>query len=165
MNTDVSQLKDIHLPAPITSWPIAPGWICLLFITLGIVIYSLSVWQKRKQQKIALQYALKNLKELKNLLDENPTNINIPATISTLIRRTALHYFPRAEIAGLTGNSWLTFLNQSGKTTQFTGEIADLLINGPYQKQNTADLRSLLIVTETWLLTIATVDRKRLRKK
>ena len=155
MNTALEQLKDIHLPDAISLWPIAPGWITLYVILLGLVCYLLFVWYKRQYKKITIKFALLKLKKLKDLMIENPDNTNISAEISTLIRRTALHYFRREEIAGLSGKDWLDFLNRSGNTTQFTGETGCLLIDGPYRQKNTADLTPLYTLTHAWLITIS----------
>lgn len=165
MNADLEQLRDIHLPNAIPMWPIAPGWIMIFAILLGLISYLMYVAYQRKQKKITVKYALSKLNMLKHLMIENPNNINIAAEISTLIRRTALHYFHREEIAGLSGNDWLAFLNRSGNTTQFTGETGNLLIDGPYRQNNAADLTSLFVVTKAWLATISKMNSGSLRKK
>ena len=155
MNTTLEQLKDIHLPGAIPQWPTAPGWITLYILLLVLICYLLRVWYKRQYKKITVKFALSKLKKLKDLMVENPDQLNIAAEISTLIRRTALHYFHREEIAGLSGNDWLDFLNRSGNTTQFTGEVGRLLIDGPYRQNNTSDLTPLYTLTHAWLVTIS----------
>jgi hypothetical protein len=93
-------------------------------------------------------------------LKNNPKNINIAAEISTLIRRTALYYFERNTIASLSGQAWLTFLNDSGKTQAFTDTAGQLLIDAPYRKHHHADLAPLLALTKDWLVTIAKTKSK-----
>lgn len=151
MDMELQQLKDIHLPRMISMWPTAPGWIALLIILLSLIAFLGYIWHQRNQKKRTIKYALTKLKQLKDLTNENPDNINIAAEISTLIRRTALHYFDRDEIAGLSGNHWLSFLNHSSKTTPFTEETGRLLIDAPYRKNNTAELIPLFTTTEIWL--------------
>jgi len=165
MNTELEQLKDIHLPHAINMWPTAPGWILSFAIVLGLIAYLIYVWYQRRQKKIAVKFALSKLNTLKDLMIENPDNINIAAEISMLIRRTALHYFHREEIAGLSGNDWLDFLNRSSSTTQFTGETGHLLIDGPYRQNNTADLMPLFALTQAWLSTISKMNGESLRKQ
>jgi hypothetical protein len=160
MNPALQQLKDIHLPPSISMWPTTPGWI-LLTIASSVLILTFIYYgyQKRKQRQV-VKYTLLQLQQLKLLMQHNPQNINIAAEISTLIRRTALYYFKRDAIAGLSGQHWLTFLNDSGHTSEFTTEAGLLLIDAPYRKHNHSDLTALFTLTENWLATIARIKKK-----
>ena len=160
MNPALQQLKDIHLPQAISWWPTAPGWIILYVLALGALVYFIyGIFQKRKQ-RYRVKYALQRLHQLQALMRDNPQRINIAAELSTLIRRTALSYFHRDAIAGLTGQQWLQFLNESGKTTDFTTEAGQILIDAPYRKNSAADLTPLFVFTEKWLTAISSVSRK-----
>jgi hypothetical protein len=155
MNQELQQLKDIHLPHAISTWPTAPGWvilIALLTMTIGYLIYR---YYQRRRSLYTVKFALSVLDKLKSLSVSNPENINIAAQISTLIRRNALHYFRREDIAGLSGHAWLTFLNISGNTNDFTAETGQLLITAAYRKENPDDLSSLFDLAQRWLATIA----------
>jgi hypothetical protein len=155
MNPELQQLKDIHLPHAINMWPIAPGWIILFIIFLGLTSYLLYSGYQRNQKKKTVKFALTKLNQYKELIATNPQDINIAAEISMLIRRTALHYFRREDIAGLSGDNWLDFLNRSGDTTQFTGAVGRILIDAPYRNNDTTDLTPLFTLTLTWLMTIS----------
>lgn len=158
-NPALQQLKDIHLPQAIQMWPTAPGWLviyCCIAILLGYGIYFL---YQRKKQRYSIHYALHQLNELQALVENNPENINIAAEISTLIRRVALYYFERETIAGLSGENWLRFLNDSSHTTEFTTAAGQLLIDAPYRKSNDVELAPLFVLTENWLATIAKLKR------
>lgn len=155
MNPELQQLKDIHLPHAIRMWPIAPGWLILLAVSLFALGYAVYVWYKAKRKKYTVKFALAKLSKLEQLLLENPEKINVAAEVSTLLRRTALYYFPREDIAGLTGGDWLTFLNRSGETLAFSQEIGCLLTDAPYQKESTADLTPLFTLVRAWLITIS----------
>lgn len=164
MNATLQQLKDIHLPSEINWWPIAPGLMITFILLLLIISYFIYFCYQRNKQKKAIKFALAKFKKLKELNTHNPDNINIAAELSHLIRRVSLYYFPREKIAGLTGKAWLDFLNQSGNTTAFTGEISTLLTDAPYAKNVTADLTHLLLLTESWLMTIANKQRPYMEK-
>ncbi len=43
----------------------------------------------------------------------------LPAQFSALIKRTALAAWPREQVASLSGDDWLNFLNQTAKTESF----------------------------------------------
>lgn len=155
MNADLQQLKDIHLPPPINTWPIAPGWIGLLVLVFALLSYLLYLWHKANKRKYTVKFALAKLEKLQHSMTENPKNINIAAEISILLRRTALHYFRREEIAGLSGKHWLHFLNRSGDTTKFTEETGTLLTDAPYRKDSTPDLTPLFTLARAWLINIS----------
>ena len=61
----LSNLKDIHLPPPISWWPPAPGWwilaVLIIFLSFFIVFWLLRSYERRRP-KIE---ALKLLKDLK----------------------------------------------------------------------------------------------------
>ncbi len=159
-NPALQQLKDIHLPLAISGWPIAPGWIMLYIAAFILLGYGIYYWQQRKRRRLVIRYALQQLYQLQVLQTQNPDNINIAAEISTLIRRTALHYFQRAAIAGLSGQDWLQFLNTSGNTTAFTESTGQLLLDAPYRKLNDTDIAPLFSVTKNWLQVIGKMKRK-----
>ena len=165
MDAELQQLRDIHLPHAISMWPTAPGWIIVYVILSGLTVYLLYILYQRKQRQITVKFALLKLESLRKLISDNPENINIAAEVSILIRRTALHYFHRDEIAGLSGNDWLNFLNDSGRTTQFTEESGRLLIDVPYQKNNAIDLMPLILVSQKWLVTISKTKGSILRRE
>lgn len=159
-NPALQQLKDIHLPLAIPRWLIAPGWIMLYAVAFILFAYSIYYWQQRKRRRRVICYALQQLNHLHILQKQNPDNINVAAEISTLIRRTALHYFQRAAIAGLSGQDWLEFLNTSGNTTAFTESTGQLLLDAPYRKPHAIDLEPLFSATENWLHIIGKLKRK-----
>lgn len=160
LNPNLQQLKDIHLPPPIHMWPIAPGWIIVYLLVLFVVGYSVYAWYRRRNDQRTINYALRQLDQLQTLITHNPHHINIAAEVSILIRRTALHYFKRDSIAGLAGKEWLTFLNESGCTTQFTSTTGQFLIDAPYRKNNKTDIEPLFALTKNWLMIIAKMNKK-----
>ena len=160
MNPALQQLKDIHLPQGISMWPTAPGWIVLYLILFACVLLFIYYRYQQKKRSYTADYALRQLIQLKKLMLHNPNHIHIAAEISTLIRRTALHYFNRKTIAGLSGQNWLQFLNNSGRTTGFNSDVGQVLINAPYSKHDNSDLTPLFLLTEKWLTEIAHVKKQ-----
>ena len=151
----LQQLKDIHLPSAIHFWPIAPGWIACYLILSALALYAIYYFHQRNQYRYVLKVALQQLKALRNLQHHNPDNVSVAAEISILMRRTALHYFSRKKIAGLSGDAWLAFLNKTGHTEQFSGVNGQLLLAAPYQKNSDIDTEPLFNLAEQWLLAIA----------
>lgn len=155
MNPALQQLKDIHLPGAVSTLPTAPGWIILYLLAIGSVTYSIYKLLQSRQRKKTIKFALGKLRKLQALESAHSNEINIAAEISTLIRRTALYYYPREKVAGLSGSEWLAFLNQSGNTTHFTEVTGQLLIDAAYRKNSTFDVTPLFGLTEAWLLAIS----------
>lgn len=154
MDARLSQLKDIHLPQPIALWPIAPAWLAVYFLCIIFLAYLVYAGYKAQRKKYIVHFALAKLNELEKLMAENP-KLNGALEISTLLRRTALHYYPRENIAGLTGQAWLSFLNQSGNMSAFNGEEGKLLTEAPYRKNELTDLTPLFSSAKTWLIAIS----------
>jgi cbb3-type cytochrome oxidase subunit 3 len=124
-------LRDIHLPKTIGWWPPALGW-WLLAILIPLSVALMFWLYKRITRKTAIKAAKKLLLQIKQ--DQQCDNSQKLKDLSALIRRVAISTNPRNECAGLTGQQWLAFLDQSVKGTPFTQGIGQLLANAPYQK-------------------------------
>jgi len=103
-------LRDIHLPDAVSWWPPAYGW-WLLLVGLPVLLVLCFAVYKRLTRKTALKSARKHLLLIKQ--DSQLSAYQKLCEISTLLRRTAISYFPRAESASLTGEKWLAFLDSS----------------------------------------------------
>jgi hypothetical protein len=144
----LQNLRDIHLPMPISFWPLAPGWYWLIGVLLvGAVIFIFS-YRFLKRSRFA---ALHQLRQLQIACDQKTAAATILSELSSLLRRIALLKHTRESVAGLNGTAWLKFLDTTGKTEVFTSTVGQLLISGPYQRQTEADITQLLIATEKWI--------------
>jgi len=105
-------LRDLHLPEMIGWWPLAPAWwflIVLAFAGLVFLLYRLfEKWRRNASRRVALKELARIQHEYKDGVDE----ISLAIELSDLLRRTMLAYAPRNEVAGLTGRSWLQWLDQ-----------------------------------------------------
>jgi type II secretory pathway pseudopilin PulG len=111
-SNQLAQLKDIHLPEPIGWWPLALGWYILIGLLLIALLGSL-VWIYRYyQQGRAKRQALRMLKDYVQRYQQDNNHQLMSARLSELLRRVALAYFPRSQVASLEGEAWIAFLNQ-----------------------------------------------------
>lgn len=147
----LAQLRDIHLPEPISIWPPAPGWFLLAFLILGILSVILFFFYRHWKKQAPKRAALKQLTELECRYQKNQETNLIFAELSILLRRLALAYYPRMDAAGLQGDSWLTFLNTTGKTTAFTSQLATQLTQCPYQKNPQEELGNMFVICRKWI--------------
>ena len=102
------QMHDIVAPDPVTWWPLAPGWWVVL-LALGLALIWLGSRRYRRWKQNAYRRAA--LRELQSM----------PASeLPALVKRVCLATFPREQVASLSGEAWLEFLDQTGNTTDFT---------------------------------------------
>ena len=104
-------LKPLHLPTEPSVWPLPWGyWALLGFIVLSIILTVLLIRRKRKQER-AKKAALK-------MLTSDVSTLS-PAEANEILRQAALSYFPRKEVANLTGQSWFSFLDSQLASPRF----------------------------------------------
>lgn len=149
-NTDsIAQLRDIHMPPAISIWPLAPGWWMLLSILLYSALLFL-FWKHRHWLRNRARYqALQQLALLKEQSSLNP--VECLMTLSAILRRVALAYFPRRTVASLHGLAWLQFLDRTSHSDAFTCGVGQQLARGPYQASFSEDLSPLIVLVESWV--------------
>ena len=147
-------LRDIHVPDPISWWPIAPGWYGL--VVLMLLFLFAGFWGRRIYRRgEAKREGLRLLLIYEKQAQQGDSSAVICAQVTELLRRVALVYFPRQDIAGLQGDDWIMFLNQTGKRTDFM-RVRKLLLETPYQSLAMAhdkleDLTLLFTLVRTWI--------------
>ena len=129
---DQLQLQDIHLPESASFWPLALGWWILIAVIALLASWIIIKAFKHAKQKRHQRTILAKFKILEKKLKANPSNATV-AEINTLLRQLAITYYPRSEIASLTGGDWLHFLDESGDTHDFSRGAGRILIEAPYQ--------------------------------
>lgn len=161
MGAESLNLRDIHLPEPISWWPIAPGWwlIIVSVILIAIVSYLVKVIkQKRKRQQQLPNDIKVELEKIKQQFQKTHNKVQLAKALSILLRRASISYFPEKNIAGLTGENWLAYLDKTltaGSTKEpFHSDIGKILLSAPYLP-DTADLsfdaQALITLCESWL--------------
>jgi len=140
MNPEDLPLRDLHLPAPPGWWPPAPGWWLLMAIAAGLLGWfawrALSAWLAARPRRVALS----SLKRAEAEYAASGDVTRLAKTLSELLRRAMLAYVPRGEVAGLTGEAWLRFLDRGLDKPLFTGGPGRELEALPYRRP--ADQRS-----------------------
>ena len=135
LNAQSLNLRDIHLPEPISWWPIAPGWwimlSSLLFIIIAVFILRKIYLSKQLNRDIKAE-----LNNIKQQFQQTQNKSQLAKALSVLLRRASISYYPEAEIAGLTGDHWLSYLDytntHSSTNNRFQGDIGKVLLTAPY---------------------------------
>ena len=139
----LDELRPLHEPDAISWWPPALGWWVLIFFLLAAVLLLRWRWKR-----IALQRAA--LRELKTLI----ANMNPPsqqaAAINRLLKRYALVCWPATEVAALTGESWLKFLDSHGGNGAFLQGPGRVLLTSPYYGEDQCN-EELFMLAHRWI--------------
>lgn len=146
----LASLRDIHMPEPIGWWPPAIGWILLgvvvILVLLGMVGYAIYYVVNSRAKRQALR-VLETYQEayLKG------TNAQLTsARISELLKRVALVYYPREQVASLVGGDWVAFLNRTSQQLDFN-LVSILLIECPYKSVGEYDVTPLFHLAKKWV--------------
>lgn len=148
-NAILKELRDIHTPDGVALWPLAPSWWVLL---VGMMI-SLLVWmwwRRLKVKKRGLKAFLSKLMLLQMQYQKTNDMSHLISALSILIRRFVLSLYPRQQVAALTGDEWLAFLDRTGGNGDFSQGIGRILKAGPYTLHAYCDVALLLDCVKKW---------------
>jgi hypothetical protein len=151
-------LHDIHAATAPEFWPPAPGWWLLAVVVIGTTLFVgrhlIKAWRRRQLQNHILV-------ELETLNARSPAEV--ATHVSTLLRRVALMCFERNEVASLSGDAWLSFLDRTGGNGAFSSGIGNVLATAPYAAHdaNDADSEALLSLARQWIRQNLRQQRKR----
>ncbi len=126
-------LRDLHLPEPVGWWPPAPGWWLLLFVALVTIAYGVLRAYRHRQRNAARRYALRELARYEAEYRKHKDPVTLAKQLSQLLRRGMLAYAPRTEVAGLTGEDWLRWLDRGMPLPYFHTEGGRSLLRLPYR--------------------------------
>jgi len=144
----LSRLHDIVVPDPVPFWPPAPGWYPVLAVLAAALVLLLWRRVRRWRHDAYRREAVAALELVARSGDW--------AELAEVMKRTALAVFPRASVASLSGEAWLTFLDRTGNTTAFTdgpGRHLSTLAYDPRAAETVtdADARRAFDVCTTWV--------------
>lgn len=118
----LDQLEPVPAPPPVSMMPQTIGWLALAVIVLALITYGAWRWHLHRRATAHRRAALALLSQAG---DDR-------ATIAEILRRTALVSFPRDQVAGLTGQDWAAFLDQSYGGSGFASKAGQALLSAPY---------------------------------
>jgi len=147
----LNQLHDIQLPPPMSWWPLPYGWYLLLLLIVIVVMMGLW-WVKRRQRLSAgKRYAVEQLIMIQHAYAERRRSpIETCQDISILLRRVALAYGERTDVANLTGDDWIAFLANAHAGWRQEPHRS-LVQYGPYAKSLESLPESFFTQTKNWI--------------
>ena len=152
MQDPLAELRDIHLPAPPDLWPPAPGWWIAAVLIIGVILYGLYLGYKIWRRNAYRRQAVVELEALFKTTDTQ--DAELLANLNALLKRVALSRFPREEVANLSGESWVAYLDSKISGHEFTMGPGQVLIDGPYSNHDNAQINraDLERVSKLWIL-------------
>lgn len=148
INPLAEQLHDILLPDPVGWWPLAASIWVLIIIILGIIIgLSAYFWHRYQQHK----YRRTAISEIASWT-EHPDDSQLLQQLNTTLKQVAITTYGRHQVAPLTDQAWLSFLNDKAQFIPQPDNINQLVGYYGLQKPLTPMQRQRLIqYTQQWI--------------
>jgi len=107
----LSQLNDIQTPEQIGWWPLAWGWYAIIALALILMVIAIILLVRHIRINRAKRQALKML----NALNKSNNPRHVVSEVNNILKRVALSYTDRPQVAELSGEAWAHWLNQYAK--------------------------------------------------
>lgn len=144
-------LRAYHLPDPVSWWPPAPGWWVLLALLL-VLMTVVGWWLLRRHRcRAAARQAMRELELLRSALLADRDTAMFTRGLSILLRRYVLAAFPGQQVAALTGEAWLTFLDSHGGDGHFLDGPGRQLVEAPYRPAAPVAADELAGLVRDWI--------------
>lgn len=142
-------LRDVHVPGDVAWWPPAPGWWLLVLIPL-VLAAGYAMWRhwRFRRSRQPRRCAHRALLRIRMAYAAHGDSRRLLRDLSGCLRRVALTVAPRSEVAALTGQDWLAFLDRHVPGQPFQAGAGRVLAEGPYRPAVDFDTEALLNLSE-----------------
>lgn len=153
----VEGLKDIVLAPSVGFFPPAPGWYVVALLLLGLAVWAVLRYRRRRAANLYRRQALAELESLVEILEHKGGRHEVAARLPELLKRVALHVEPRAAVADLTGPAWIRELDRMSGGDGFSKGPGRLLPRLAYGTATfvasvpRAELDALVRLSREWL--------------
>lgn len=152
------QLRDIHLPADVSWFPPAIGWWILLALIIALIVGLRTLYKRHKAKRAAAPINWRpllqeELEQIQQQFESDQDKQQLAIDLSQLLRKTVVTEAPNkaTQIAGLTGQAWLTALDEHFAVPFSLS--ASALTEAPYNPKVEFDADSLLALVKQALTT------------
>lgn len=146
-------IEEVHLPASISWWPQTFAWKILGLLAIAGLSYWFFVkaaywWRNRYRRQ-----AIADLAALQKSGDSWQAAV---AQLPILLKATALQAYPRDQVAQLSGQAWLAFLDAHYDGPRFCEATGSRLLQVAYQPSDQwqlseIDSQTLLRMAQRWI--------------
>ncbi|NOR14426.1 MAG: DUF4381 family protein [Candidatus Aminicenantes bacterium] len=157
LDPQLESLIEIIPPQPVSYRPETVGW----FVILGLLVLAVAwIAYRRYRHHRANQYrrwALEKLEDISQVLQKKLGLEKPLKEIPLLVKQTALHAYPREEVASLYGDEWLRFLDAGYGGTGFSDGPGRILAHTAYEpdkeleRYQEEDIEQLLKLVRKWI--------------
>jgi hypothetical protein len=143
-------LRDIHVPDPISWWPLAVGWWTVIIVSLLAIVIGIALlaWLKRHRVRRA---AVREFTAIERRYREHSDAHLLARELSQLARRAALGYGPQYPSAALVGPAWSAHLDTLNATNKLDDLAKATLSTAPYRANESFDADALLSAFSLWV--------------
>lgn len=163
MDPEQIPLRDLHLPEAVGWWPLAPGWWVLFVLIVIAALIGLRLWSRARARSAARRFAMRELNHYLADFQSDRNAVRFGARTSELLRRTMLAYAPRTDVASLTGEAWLQWLDTGLARPVFVEGPGRQLLDLPYRNPDAdveiADIDQLVAAVRHRVATPVGVNR------
>jgi hypothetical protein len=154
------QLRDIHLPEPISWWPPAPGWWFLAVASGVLLAWALKYLHSRYRANHYRRQALVRLQQLRLQEPDREPQEQIRA-LFVLLKQTANCAYPNRQPSSLAIQAFVSFLCFSCDRSVFTQSKLELesLLYAQQTDEQSADIDSLFEDARIWIKDHTTEDK------
>jgi len=148
-------LRDIHLPPPVSIWPLAPGWWALA--GLALLTAAAIAWGLRRRRASVRRLALRELGALEARFGAQADAVELAVSLTTLLRRVALARRVCAEAGTLHGEPWIVFLSKDSRRRARSPQTARDLIETAYRGRPAAggEPSEWIAFADAWIREVA----------
>jgi hypothetical protein len=144
------QLHDVHLPPPVSWWPLAPTWWVLLVITIVLIYSGLRLLHHRKMKRAYRRDATALLQnDYRQWLVDGDVSKYLQSA-SVIIRRCCSHIDDGKHPAGLTSQHQIGLLKQVSKHT-LSDDLERALVIECYQPSPQTNIQAIHGELISWI--------------
>lgn len=149
----LQRFHDIVEPGAVNWMPQTAGWYVLLFLMVvtGVLI-ALKI-HRRRRANFYRREALRELAAIEEMAGDPAQRAKAVSMIPVLLKRTALAFAPRGQVASISGQEWLFLLDHSYKGQGFTEGPGKILPELSYQETDLSqeELSGLVELARVWI--------------
>lgn len=132
-DSPLMMLRDIHQPAEVSFWPLAPGWWGMISLFMIVILLAWWMLWPKLQRRWRVQYWQKKLSQLAKAAKQPKRCHKALMHTSVLLHQLAYQNYPDRTEDQFKPDEWFQFLNQTSDPQQpFTNEFKLALTQGPY---------------------------------
>jgi len=157
MNENQTDIGELIEPAPVSFSFDTPGWhVVGGLIVLLVLIITYLLWRRHVRNRYR-RTALQHIQQLETKITDQQLLVY---EVNMLLKRIALRFVDRDEVAHLRGAAWLEFLNTASRHKLFTNDMQKAIESVYTSGSDKTASDSFIISAKKWISVHAFSKRK-----